>query len=97
MEFDFKLGCLGEKWRVNIDNYSEGERTLLSAVRGEQRELTAVRLIWYAFKYPLLSLKIIGLIHWHALLLWVRGVPFLRKAERREAQLDVMRSHSTLK
>jgi DUF1365 family protein len=45
----------------------------------------------------MLSLKIIGLIHWHAWLLWIRRVPFLRKADRREAQLDVMRPHSTLK
>ena len=97
MEFDFKLGPPEEKWRVNIDNYADGKRTLLSAVRGEQRKLTSARLVWYAFKYPLLSLKIIGLIHWHALLLWVRRVPFLRKADRREAQLDVLRSHSTLK
>jgi DUF1365 family protein len=97
MEFDFKLGPPEEKWRVNIDNYAEGERTLLSAVRGERRNFTSARLVWYAFKYPMLSLKIIGLIHWHALLLWVRRVPFLRKADRREAQLDVMRPHSTLK
>ncbi len=97
MEFDFKLGPPDEKWRVNIDNYAEGERTLLSAVRGERRDICSSRLLWYAFKYPMLSLKIIGLIHWHALLLWVRRVPFLRKADRREAQIDVMRPHSSLK
>jgi hypothetical protein len=97
MEFDFKLGPPEEKWRVNIDNYADGERTLLSSVRGERRNFTSARLVWYAFKYPMLSLKIIGLIHWHAWLLWIRRVPFLRKADRREAQLDVMRPHSTLK
>jgi DUF1365 family protein len=53
--------------------------------------------VWYAFKYPLLSLRIIGLIHWQALLLWIRRVPFFRKTERLEAQNDVMRPHSSLK
>ena len=96
MEFDFKLGLPGEQWRVNIDDYDAGERILLSAVRGEQRELTSARLIWYAFKYPMLSLKIIGLIHWHAFLLWIKRVPYFRKSARREAQLDVMRPHSSL-
>jgi hypothetical protein len=81
---------------VNIDDYAVDERTLLSAVRGERRELTSARLVWYAFKYPLLSLRIIGLIHWHALLLWIRRVPFFRKSERKESQLDVMRPHSSL-
>ncbi|MES2661008.1 MAG: DUF1365 domain-containing protein [Verrucomicrobiota bacterium] len=96
-EFDFKLGLPAETWRVNIDDYANGERALLSSVRGDRRELTSMRLVWYAFKYPLLSLKIIGLIHWHALLLWIGRVPFFRKSERREAQLDVMRPHSSLK
>ena len=97
MEFDFKLGPPEDPWRVNIDTYDEDERVLLSAVRGERRPLTAPRLFWYAFKYPLLSLRIIGLIHWHAFLLWVRKVPFFRKSERRESQLDVMRPHASLK
>ena len=96
IEFDFKLGNPGEAWRVNIDDYDAGERMLLSAVRGEQRELTSARLLWYAFKYPFLSLKIIGLIHWHAFLLWLKRVPFIRKSERREVQLEVMRPHPDL-
>jgi hypothetical protein len=97
MMFDFKLGKPGATWRVNIDDYENDERTLLSAIRGEQRELTSARLFWYAFKYPLLSLRIIGLIHWHALLLWLKRVPFFQKNERREVQLDVMRPHESLK
>lgn len=96
MEFDFKLGQPRENWQVNIDDYDAEGRVLLSAVSGQRRELTNTRLVWYALKYPLLSLKIIGLIHWHAMLLWIRRVPFLRKAERLEAQLDVMRPHSSL-
>jgi uncharacterized protein len=95
-EFDFKLGLPGEKWRANIDNFSNGERMLVSSVRGEQCDLTSARLWWYALKYPLLSLKIIGLIHWHAFLLWLKRVPFLRKSARREVQLNVMRPHSSL-
>lgn len=95
-EFDFKLGLPGGSWRVNIDNFSHDERMLVSSVRGEQRDLTSARLWWYAFKYPLLSLKIIGLIHWHAFLLWLNRVPFFRKTARREVQLDVMRPHSSL-
>lgn len=97
MEFDFTLGAPAETWRVNIDTYGAGERVLLSSIRGEQRELSTVHLVWYAFKYPLLSLRIIGLIHWQALLLWIRRVPFFRKTERLEAQNDVMRPHSSLK
>ena len=97
MDFDFKVGTPGDNLRVNIDVYQEGERVLLSAVSGERRELESARLLWYALKYPLLSFRIIGLIHWHAFLLWIRKVPFFRKSERRDVQLDVLRPHSSLK
>jgi DUF1365 family protein len=96
-EFDFKLGMPAENWNVNIDDYDGTDKVLVSAIRGERRELTSLRLVWYALKYPLLSLKIIILIHWHALLLWIRKVPFFRKSERLESQLEVMRPHSSLK
>ncbi len=96
-EFDFHLGLPAESWRVNIDDYHGSEKVLISSVRGQRRELSSARLVWYVVKYPLLSLKIIGLIHWHALLLWIGKVPFFRKSERTEAQLDVMRPHSSLK
>jgi uncharacterized protein len=95
-EFDFKLGDPGASWRVAIDSYAGDERYLLSAIQGERRTLTTGRLLWYGLKYPLLSLKIIGLIHWHALLLWMKRVPFFRKHDRPEAQLAVMRPHSSL-
>ena len=96
-EFDFKLGLPGQTWRVNIDDHDSVEKVLLSSVRGERRALTSARLVWYALKYPLLSLKIIALIHWHALLLWIHKVPYFRKSERLDAQLGVMRPHSSLK
>ena len=72
----FPLGLPGNHWRVNIDDYAGGERMLLSAMRGERRKLTSSRVFWYALKYPMLSLKIIGLIHWHAFLLWIGGAVF---------------------
>jgi uncharacterized protein len=95
MEFDFKLGEPGQKWRVNIDTHDAEGRVLLSSIRGEQRTLSSLRLLEYALKYPLLSFQIILRIHWHALLLWLRRVPFLRKGERLDAQKDVMRPHSS--
>jgi uncharacterized protein len=95
-EFDFRLGLPGQEWQVKIDNYTNGELMLLSAVQGNACEITTWRLLFFSLKYPLLSFKIIFLIHWHALLLWIRKVPFLRKSERREVQIGVMRPHSSL-
>lgn len=96
-EFDFQLGQPAEDWRVNIDDYAaDGTRCLISSVRGKRSELTSARLWLYVIKYPLLSLEIIVMIHWHALLLWRKRIPFLRKSERRDAQTNLLRPHSSL-
>jgi uncharacterized protein len=95
-EFDFRLGPPGESWQVNIDNHTPDGCSLSSCVRGERRAFTTARLLGYGIKYPLLSLKIIFLIHWHAFLLCLRKVPFVRKAERREAQLGVLRADKSI-
>ncbi|MDE0859003.1 MAG: DUF1365 domain-containing protein [Akkermansiaceae bacterium] len=94
--FDFRLGLPREKFRVTINNLTENEVTLTSTVRGSARDLTSLRLVAYAFKYPLLSLKIITLIHWQALKLWLNKVRFYKKSDRPEAQKEVLRPHSSL-
>lgn len=97
LQFDFRLGTPDQAWEVHIDDYDGKECMLVSSIHGQRKPLTASRLLWYAFKYPAMSLKIIGMIHWHAFLLWLKKVPFLRKAERIEVQLDVLRPHPSLK
>ncbi len=94
LEFDFKIGEPGEKWHVNIDSYEKAERVLHSSIRGEIRPLSSGRILWYFLKYPFLSLRIIGLIHWHAFLLWKKQIPFFQKHDRQEAQCDVLRPYS---
>jgi len=92
-DFDFHLGIPDEDWRVRIDNHDAEGLVLTSSIRGKSAPLTSARLFWCAVKYPLLSVKIIGLIHWHALRLWLKRVPFFRKSERREVQTHVLRPH----
>lgn len=94
--FDFKLGLPSENWAVNIDNLDSEGITLVSAIRGKSRPLTASRLLWYGFKYPLLSLKVILMIHWQALKLWAHKVPHFSKSAKRDSQRDVLRPHSSI-
>ena len=78
--FHFRLGVPEEKWIVHIDNLTDGKPTLLSAIHGERRELTAARLARYALKYPLLTLRIIFGIHLHALFLFLKKIPYFPKS-----------------
>jgi DUF1365 family protein len=81
---------------VQIDDYVGTERTLTSSVAGPRRALTGSRLAWYALKYPLITLRIIALIHWHAVLLWLKRVPWFAKAARPTEQRGLYRPHHSL-
>ena len=94
--FDFTLRLTGEQLSLQIDDYQASARSLTSTVAGERHPLTASRLAWYTVKFPLLTLRVIGLIHWHALCLWFKKVPWFAKAARREDQRDLYRPHHSL-
>ena len=78
--FHFRIGQPSETWTVHIDNLTDAKPNLLSAIRGEQRELTASRLAWFALKYPIISLSIIFRIHLHALFLFLKKIPHFPKS-----------------
>lgn len=95
-EFDFRFELLGDQLAVHIDDYKGAEKTLISVLTGKRVELTTARLFAFTFKYPLITLKVIGLIHWHAFLLWLKQVPFHRKEAHPELQTGVLRPHKSL-
>jgi hypothetical protein len=96
LEFDFKLRVPGDSLEIHVDDRHGEERTLLSALTGQRAPLTNRQLIWFAIKYPLVTLWVITLIHWNALLLWLKRVPFHRKEARPELQRDVLRPHASI-
>ncbi len=94
--FDFKLGAPGDQLSVQIDDYAGSERMLTSTLTGPRRELTTARLAWFTLKYPLITLKIISLIHWHAFQLWLKRVPWFAKAARASDQRGLYRPHASI-
>lgn len=94
--FDFALRLPGKKLSVQIDDYAGTQRTLTSVLSGTQRELTSARLAWYTLKYPFITLQVIGRIHWHALRLWLKRVPWFAKTARATDQRELYRPHGSL-
>lgn len=95
-QFDFQLGPRNEKWSVNINDLDDEGIVLVSTIRGVQKPITSSRLTWYLFRYPLLTLRIIFLIHWHALLMWWRKFPITNKRKTAHQQTQVLRPHHSL-
>lgn len=94
--FDFVLRPPGDRLSVQIDDYIGAARTLTSTLAGPRQPLTDGRLAWFTLKYPFITLKVIGLIHWHALRLWWKNVPWYPKAARAADQSDLRRPHASI-
>ena len=95
LHFDFKLKVPGDHLDIHIDDRSgaTGPQVLLSALTGHRCPLTTSRLLWLTLKFPLITLKVIFLIHWQAFRLWLRRLPFHRKSANPQLQQDVFHPH----
>lgn len=87
--FDFNLDVPGEKLNIRIDDYKNDKRFFISTLTGVKKPLTNGNLLWYAIRFPLIPLWIMSLIHWNALLLWIKKIRYFKKAEFPELQKDV--------
>lgn len=96
VEFDFVLRPPERRLAVRIDDHDAGRRVLHSTLTGERAELSNTRLAWFLVKYPLVTLGVVARIHWQALRLWGKRLPFFRKAAAAERQRDLYRPHLSI-
>ncbi|HVW94829.1 MAG TPA: DUF1365 domain-containing protein [Mucilaginibacter sp.] len=93
--FDFNLQLPGEKLQLKIDDYEQnGERFFISTLSGNKKPLNDLTLLLYFLSFPLITLKVIALIHWQALKLWMKKIPFYRKTDDMHLQKEVYRPYN---
>ncbi len=95
LKFDFKLRAPAETLEIHIDDMDGGNTVLLSALTGKRAPLTSGRLAWFTLKYPFITLKVIALIHWQALRLWAKRMPWHSKEANPELQQGVLNPRSS--
>jgi DUF1365 family protein len=86
--FHFRIGRPGEAVRIAISQSRDGETYFQSVLSGKRRPLKDRSLALRALRFPLVTLQIVGAIHWQAFRLYLKGIPFRRKADNPEQQTD---------
>jgi DUF1365 family protein len=89
---DFRLGVPGEKLMIAVDDFKGREKFFFSGIKGERKALTEGNLVRFSLKYPLVTIGVIAMIHWHAMRLYLKKVPHREKHERPDLQREVTRA-----
>jgi len=79
METDYYFKITPPKEDISIViKQKDIEGIFLTALfQGKRKSLTNLGLLKCLMRYPFLTLKIISGIHWEALILWLKGIPFI--------------------
>lgn len=94
VDFDFKLRIPDQNLDIRIDDIKDGRRFFVASLKGHKKELNNFNLIRYALFFPLITLKVIMLIHWQAFKLWWKKLEYFKKEEYPELQVDVYRRNT---
>ena len=97
VSFDFTLRPPAVRLALAIDDRTAGGRSLVTTLTGRAQPLSDRALAWCAVRYPFLSAQVVARIHWQALRLWLKRVPWFPKGARPADQRDLFRPHRSLR
>ena len=78
--YTFRFDITDRRIAIRID-FSTGNGGLVATLTGDRKPLTTAGLLAAALRRPLGSRRVLALIHWQALVLWWKGVPFRSRPE----------------
>lgn len=86
MEQDYAwlLGQPERSLLVHMESFEKGAKLFDATMTLQRREITGGALAWALLRWPFMTLKVVGAIHWQALKLWLKRVPVHAHPRRRE-------------
>lgn len=92
--YDWRFTEPASQLAIHMENLRSGRPFFDATMRLERRELSGSSLVHVLMRYPLMTAKVIGAIHWQALKLWAKGVPFYAHPKKRKEPSPVATSRT---
>jgi DUF1365 family protein len=77
--YAFRFAGAGSARLARIDYHDDAGPLLLTSISGRPQPLTAGRILLAYLGHPLMTFGVMARIHWQALRLWLKRVPFFSK------------------
>jgi DUF1365 family protein len=87
--FRFIFRIPNSQLNIRVDDYERKKRFLMTSLTGRRKELNDRQLFFYGVQFPLITLRIIFLIYWQAVKLWLKRIPYQDKTHNLHLQQDM--------
>jgi DUF1365 family protein len=84
--YDWRFKDPGETLNAHFLNYLEGQKLFDATLTLARRELTPHNLTRVFLSHPPMTLKVITMIHWQALRLWLKGAQFFVHPKKKKGR-----------
>lgn len=82
--YDWRFTEPTSQLAIHMENLREGKPFFDATMKLERREISGAALARVLVQYPMMTAKVIAAIHWQALKLWAKGVPFYVHPKKQE-------------
>jgi DUF1365 family protein len=88
MQYEWRFSAPGKSLRVHMENRHDNQKQFDATLSLQRKEISSASLGKALIGFPLMTLEVVTLIHWQALKLLIKRVPFFTHPDKLSAPLN---------